>query len=66
MEERVQRTLYDMECRQDPDLKRLRAEFGGLLKKVWVDNVERDAVFDRRREQALQAQRERLGYGPHA
>jgi hypothetical protein len=62
LEERTRRTLYAMECEQG-------ARFNGIgefdkraLKKVWVDNVERDAAFDLRREQALQRQQERLGY----
>lgn len=61
LEERIQKTLYDLECRQDPGLKRLENEFGGLLRKAWVDNVERDNHFDRRREESFRRQRERFG-----
>lgn len=54
MEERVRKELYGLECRQDPALKRLDEQFGTkLLRKVWIDNVERDNAFDTAREQAF-------------
>lgn len=62
LETRVRRDLYKMECEQGAQFNGI-GEFGkSALKKVWIDNVERDAAFDRRREQAWRKQRERLAY----
>jgi hypothetical protein len=54
LEQRVARDLYDMECRQDPGLKRLEAEFGTtMMRKVWIENVERDNRIDAARQEAF-------------
>lgn len=62
LEERVRRDLYALECKDGSRFNGIGEYSKNTLKKVWVDNVERDAAFDRRREQALRTQRERLGY----
>jgi hypothetical protein len=62
LEERTKRTLYELECKEGARFNGVGEFNNKFLKKVWVDNVERDAAFDRRREQAWARQRERLQY----
>jgi hypothetical protein len=58
MEQRVVKELYGMECRQDPALNRLKAEFGTtLLRKAFIEHVERDNAFDTARQEAFKRAR---------
>lgn len=53
MEERVRKELYGMECEQGSRFKGV-AEFDTkFLKKVWIDNRERDNAFDKARDEAF-------------
>jgi hypothetical protein len=57
LEERVTRDLYHLECEQGSQFRGV-AEFNPTqLKRIWVDNREADAAFERRREQALERAR---------
>jgi hypothetical protein len=57
MEERVRKELYGMECEQGSRFKGVGEFDTKMLRKVWIENVERDNAFDTARQEAFKRAR---------
>lgn len=52
-EKRMQKNLYDLECKEGSRFRGAQEFSPSTLKRVWVDNVERDNHRDARRDTAM-------------